>query len=63
MRTLSGDTDTQETSVIHTEMRTITYESLQVCVTHTLKNHISLRLNKDVSPEFKSSVINMTLPE
>uniref|UniRef100_A0A8C2EG07 Erythrocyte membrane protein band 4.1-like 3a n=1 Tax=Cyprinus carpio TaxID=7962 RepID=A0A8C2EG07_CYPCA len=30
-RTLSGDTDTQDTSVIHTEMKTITYESLQVC--------------------------------
>ncbi|XP_052451569.1 band 4.1-like protein 3a isoform X13 [Carassius gibelio] len=28
-RTLSGDTDTQDTSVIHTEMKTITYESLQ----------------------------------
>uniref|UniRef100_A0A8C2EDU1 Erythrocyte membrane protein band 4.1-like 3a n=1 Tax=Cyprinus carpio TaxID=7962 RepID=A0A8C2EDU1_CYPCA len=30
-QTLSGDTDTQDTSVIHTEMKTITYESLQVC--------------------------------
>uniref|UniRef100_A0A8C1MR61 Erythrocyte membrane protein band 4.1-like 3a n=1 Tax=Cyprinus carpio TaxID=7962 RepID=A0A8C1MR61_CYPCA len=29
-RTLSGDTDTQDTSVIHTEMKTITYESLQM---------------------------------
>ncbi|XP_067234784.1 band 4.1-like protein 3a isoform X2 [Chanodichthys erythropterus] len=28
-RTLSGDTDTQDTPVIHTEMKTITYESLQ----------------------------------
>uniref|UniRef100_A0A8C1MP56 Erythrocyte membrane protein band 4.1-like 3a n=1 Tax=Cyprinus carpio TaxID=7962 RepID=A0A8C1MP56_CYPCA len=28
-QTLSGDTDTQDTSVIHTEMKTITYESLQ----------------------------------
>ncbi|XP_058621387.1 band 4.1-like protein 3a isoform X9 [Onychostoma macrolepis] len=28
-RTLSGDTDTEDTPVIHTEMKTITYESLQ----------------------------------
>ncbi|XP_048021650.1 band 4.1-like protein 3a isoform X13 [Megalobrama amblycephala] len=28
-RTLSGDTDTLDTPVIHTEMKTITYESLQ----------------------------------
>ncbi|XP_067290858.1 band 4.1-like protein 3a isoform X8 [Pseudorasbora parva] len=28
-RTLSGDTDTQDSPVIHTEMKTITYESLQ----------------------------------
>uniref|UniRef100_A0A8C2FAC4 Erythrocyte membrane protein band 4.1-like 3a n=1 Tax=Cyprinus carpio TaxID=7962 RepID=A0A8C2FAC4_CYPCA len=55
-RTLSGDTDTQDTSVIHTEMKTITYESLQVCeltlissTTNTLKNHISDTFLQDSS--------------